>query len=917
MATVGRLVGRESNLADLASVRSLAGSGTLGVRLIEGEAGVGKTALVTAAAEHARADGWLTVWVSAVQSESTMAFAGLLALVTRLQVHLPELPDRLRGTLTAALGWSAASDDSDRFLVGAAVIELLAVAAQARPVFVVVDDIQWLDRESAEALLFAIRRLRHDRVTVALTQRTDTAAPVPVSDLDREILPGLSADQAERLLGRGFDHRVIGALVDQTRGNPLALVECGRTLTRAQRAGAAELPDAIPVSARLQRAYEDRLAGLSAGALLMARLAAASSDEAGGPIVAAIRAAGLTAETCLAEANEVLSARDGRITFQHPLLRAVTWQRASASERRQAHQALADVLPTGAARTWQRVSAVIGHDEGLATELAGVATAYRARHSHSSASRAAERAARLTSDPRLCGAWLSAAADDAFIAGDGDRARQLATQGLEADASRSARASMLTTLGMLELYGGTLRRARDQLWQAAELAEGRMLLRTLSELARVCYILDDRTGVNEIARRARSAADENDPEQAMLSSYLQGAAAVFAGEIELGAPYVRRAMMLLESEPSLHDDPRWLQDALLCGRWLLDPRLGLAIADRRLAAAREAGALGSLAAGLSLAAGGLVWIGDHVRAYAMAGEAVELLDALGYQVEPGVAHEILALECAARGLDAEAMQSLQRAADSVRRTGLPDMPPHLSHVVLDCALSRGDLDTVVRIAEEQITLHGGTGPLLEPLGVTPWVVVAYLGLGRQATARELTDRYAGAQSQPLHPYIGAMIARCRGMVAADGNESAEEFERAVAAHTSLGDRAETGRDRLLYGMRLRRSGQRVLARAQLRQAIEDFEAVQHTAWVHRAEAELAGSGERARSRKVPAEQALSSQETRVALLVAQGMTNKEVAAALFLSPKTVEHHLGSALRKRGLRSRTELARDFNRSASPD
>ena len=244
------------------------------------------------------------------------------------------------------------------------------------------------------------------------------------------------------------------------------------------------------------------------------------------------------------------------------------------------------------------------------------------------------------------------------------------------------------------------------------------------------------------------------------------------------------------------------------------------------------------------------------------------------------------------------------------------MPPHLAYVVLDCALSRGDLDTVVRVGEEQIALHGGTGPILEPLGVSPWVVEAYLGLGRPAAARALTSRYAAAQSE-LHPYVEAMIARCRGMVAAADDDSAKEFERAIAGHILLGDRAETGRDRLLYGMRLRRIGQRIAARTQLRQAIGDFEAVQHTAWGHRAEAELAASGQRARSRTAPDGAALSSQETRVALLVAQGRTNKEVAAALFLSPKTVEHHLGSALRKRGLRSRTELARDFNRSALPD
>ena len=917
IATEGRLVGRESSLADLASVRRLAGSGALSVRLIEGEAGVGKTALVGAAADGARADGWSTVWLSGVSSESTLAFAGLLGLVTPLHDYLPEVSDRLRDILTAALGWSTASEGSDRFLVGAAVIELLAAAAQARPLFLVVDDVQWLDRESAEALLFAVRRLRHDRLALVLTQRSGTTAPVPVVDLDREILHGLSADQAQRLLGRGFDRRVIGVLVDQTRGNPLALVECGRTLTRAQRAGAAELPDAMPVSDRLQRAYQDRLAGLSAGGWLAARLAAASSDEADGPIVAAIQAAGFVAETCLTEAGEVLSARDGRITFRHPLLRAVTWQRASASDRRQAHQALADVLPDGAARTWQRVSAVVGHDQGLATELADLAADYRGRHSYSPASRAAERAARLTPDPQLRGGWLAAAADDAYLAGDGERAKALAAEGLTADASRSTRASLLTTLGLLEQYSGTVGRARDLFWRAAEQAEGRSLLRTLNELAGACYILDDRPGMAEIAHRAVTAADENDPEQAMLSAYLQGSAAVFAGDVELGAPYIRRAMDLLESEPSLRDDPRWLQNALLCSRWLLDPRVGLAIADRRLAAAREVGALGSLAAGLSLAAGGLAWLGDHVRAYAMAGEAVELLDALGYQVEPGVAHEMFALECAARGLDTDAERSLQRAADIVRRTGIAGTPAHLGHVVLDCALSRGDLETVVRVGEEQIALHGGTGPILEPLGVSPWLVEAYLGLGRPASARELTSRYAAAQSAPVHPYVEAMVARCRGMVAADDDDSVNEFERAVAGHTALGDRAEIGRDRLLYGMRLRRTGRRIAARTQLRRAIEDFEAVQHTAWGHRAEAELAASGERARSRTAPDGAALSSQETRVALLVAQGKTNKEVAAALFLSPKTVEHHLGSALRKRGLRSRTELARDFNRGVRPD
>ena len=155
-----------------------------------------------------------------------------------------------------------------------------------------------------------------------------------------------------------------------------------------------------------------------------------------------------------------------------------------------------------------------------------------------------------------------------------------------------------------------------------------------------------------------------------------------------------------------------------------------------------------------------------------------------------------------------------------------------------------------------------------------------------------------------------MAARCRGLVAADGEAADAAFGEAVAVQTALGDRFETGHTRLLWGMRLRRAGQRVAAREQLRAAAEDFSAVHHAAWQDRATAELAATGERLRSRDAAADTALTSQETRVALLVAQGRTNREVATALFLSPKTVEHHLGAVLRKRGLRSRTELARDF-------
>ena len=441
------------------------------------------------------------------------------------------------------------------------------------------------------------------------------------------------------------------------------------------------------------------------------------------------------------------------------------------------------------------------------------------------------------------------------------------------------------------------------------------MLRVLVELGGACYLLDDQPGNWQAAARAVARADDSDPEQAMLAAYLSGAAYVFAGQPEEGAPRVVRALELLESEPSLRDDPRHLSLALLCARWLLDPSYvvgGVSVVEigwRRIRSARSQGALGSLALGLSLAAGGLAWFGDHIQAYALAGEAVELLDVLGFRAEPGVAHETLAMESAARGQHADAAALLVRAEEITRSTGMDVRPPHLSYAAISCAASRGDLRQVARLAEEELDRHEGRGPMLEPLGVAPWLVEAYVGLGRTDEARTLTRRYLEANAGNEHPYVTAMAARCRGLVG-DADDADAAFADAVAAQTTLGDRAETGRTRLLWGMRLRRAGRRVAAREQLRAAAADFAAIHHAAWQDRATTELAATGERLRSRDGAADAALTSQETRVALLVAQGLTNREVAAALFLSAKTVEHHLGAVLRKRGLRSRTELARDL-------
>ena len=914
------LVGRADVLDRIAALRAAAGQGGLGVLVVEGEPGIGKTAVTEVAARSAVAEGWTSVWVQGVQSDTVLAHAGLLAVTSALRPHLATLAEPQRHALQAAVGWAEPEPSGDRFAVAAATLGLLAAAAESEPLLVVVDDLPWLDRESADALLFAARRLRHDRVTFLLTRRSDAGSGPAVEDFERQPLAGLSSGDAARLLGRDFAPMVADQLTLQTAGNPLALLECGRVLTPVQRAGAATLPAALPVPARLRDRYEQELSRLSSGGWAAVLLAAASHDQAPAPIADALAGRGLDPERCLDEAAAVLEQAGVVLAFRHPLLRSAAWHRAGNAERRQAHAALAAALPAGSARTWHRAEAASGYDRELALELAGTARSEGARRGYAAAAVAYERAARLMRERAEAMPLVAAAAESAHLAGDGVRAQRLAEEVLDGAAGDAERASALFVLGQLEEYTGTFARARELFAEAAEAADaggdGRLLLRVLVELAGTCYLLDDQEGNGQAAARAVARADEADPEQAMLAAYLSGAAYVFAGQPEEGAPRVVRALELLESEPSLRDDPRHLSLALLCARWLLDPTYvvgGVPVVEigwRRIRSARSQGALGSLALGLSLAAGGLAWLGDHVQAYALAGEAVELLDVLGFRAEPGVAHETYAMESAARGRHADAAVLLARAAEVTRATGMGDRPPHLAFAMIGCALSRGDLEQVAVLGEDLLRDNGGRGPLLEPLGVAPWLVEAYAGLGRDRDARTLTERYLEANAGADHPYLVAMAARCRGLVAADAEAAEAAFGEAVAVQAALGDRFETGHTRLLCGMRLRRAGQRVAAREWLRAAADDFAAVHHAAWQDRATAELAATGERLRARDAAAEAALTSQETRVAVLVAQGRTNREVAAALFLSPKTVEHHLGAVLRKRGLRSRTELARDF-------
>ncbi|GAA2727975.1 helix-turn-helix transcriptional regulator [Cellulomonas aerilata] len=908
------MVGRDRELAVLQALVDRAREGSPGTLVVTGEAGIGKTTLLDAAA--ARAEGFVRLRGHGVESEATLAHVALLELLAPLRHLLPELPDPQADALAGALGWGRAVGPGDPYLVAAATLSVLAAAASAAPVLVLVDDLHWVDRESAAALLFAARRLRHDPVVFLLATRTGHPAAVPLDGADALALEGLPASSAASLLGGRLADGVARRLAERTHGNPLALTEAAERLTPAQRVGAAPLPDPLPVGARLATAYERLLAGLSAPARTAVLLCAAGGGSHPAAPVEALRRLVDDPGTALdeAEAAGVLVRSDGELRFRHPLLRTAAWQAATGAERRHAHRALADALPgdaARAARTWHLAEAAAGPDDDLATELAAVAQLERTRRGYASSSAALQRAAALSTAPDRAADLLAGAVGDAFLAGDLERTRTLGRRVLDGPAGRGARGQALGTLGTLEQYAGSVPRAADLLAAAAQEAEGAALTQVLAELALTRFRLNDLAGMVDCADRIARAADPADVEQRLLSAFVRGVARTVTGDPLAGRPLLAEVLTLLE-RPELRDDPRYLLHLGLAVGFLgeADPAAVEASAERRLARARQQGALGLLVPGLAIIAAGRAGLGDHRAAFADAGEAAELGEQLGYAADTSVAVEMLAWQSAARGLHDDARQALARARALIDRAGTTAVAVHHSLTAAFCALTAGDAAEVVALLEPRLAADGGVGSMAEPLGVAPDLVEAYLALGRTDDARTLARRFAAVTPPGAAPVTTALVARCAALTAADVDAAVTAFELALAAHGQGLDAFDGARTRLLYGSALRRAGRRVAAREQLGTARDTFAAMDLTAWERRAAAELAATGATARRTREPAAEPLTSQETRVALLVARGLSNRDVAAALFLSPRTVEHHLTSVFRKRGYRSRAQVAAAF-------
>lgn len=899
------ILGREDERATISALLTAAREGRGASLCLVGEPGIGKSTLLQWACDEAT--GLDVVRTTGVESAFDVGYAGLLDVLSPLRQHLDGVPPGQRAALEGALGWSSEQHEVAHPLVAAATMTLLSCSAEHSPVLVVVDDLQWVDPEAVHALAFAARRLSHDGVAFLLARR-DSHEVAEAADVPALRLEGVSATDASRLLV-GVAASVVERLVTATAGNPLALLDTVASLTPEQRRGAAELPQPPPLGDRLLQGFAGGLAALSEEARRAATLVAASHDATPGPVVEALAIEGIAAEAALDEAAEhgVLVVGT-EVVFRHPLLRGAVWSATSDSDRRSAHRSLALVdfaAPT--VRLRHRVAATTGFDDDLSVLVEERWREERGTLGYASASELAEHAARLSSSRSRAAVLRAAAAEDALVAGDLQRARAMATRVTAEQEHREAHARALLVLGILEEYAGSVPRSRSLLTEAAECGRGLVRLRALGELAIVGYRLGDPAAMSSAATSMAAEVDSTDPEQQMLADYVQGAAAAFGGRWEECRPSMMRAVQLLESDPRLREDPRYLVHALSACAWLRDIELAATFADRRMRTARDTGALGVLPFALSLLAGGYTVLGDHWAAYAHAGEGVDLGTELGFVVDVSTSLELMAAQLAARGTHEGAAEALSEARRLGEVAGVASSAVQIELMTAYAALCRRDFATTISVLEQRLAADEGRLPNGDyPLGVAPDLVEAYLAVDRQDDAASLARRHADLHLRSDVPVARAWAQRLLGMTLPDVRAATECFEAALQEHELVPDAYQTGRTRLVYGARLRREGQRRRSREHLRAAEEAFDLVGFDAWAERARDELAATGERAR-RGPSRDDALTGQETRVALLVAQGLTNKEIAATLFLSPKTVEHHVTAALRKTGVRRRTELA----------
>ncbi|MEO3852812.1 AAA family ATPase [Streptomyces sp. B8F3] len=884
------LYGRQNELAGLDTLIAAAADGRGQSLVLRGEAGIGKSSLLAYAEDEARRRGFTVLRAVGWEAERGLTFAALHQLLRPVVDHAGKLPQPQADALRAAVGTGAAAEHG-RFLVGLAVLSLLAEAAEDAPVLCLVDDAHWIDEPSADALLFAARRLGVERVALLFAARGDTG--FPAAGLPQSTLSRLGRDDALALLaGLDVPAAVRDRVLRESLGNPLALREFGASgPAAAGRPQAAGQP--LPAADRVLAAYRGRVLELPERTRLMLLIAAADSRSTLRYLVAAAEKLGVgLADLAAAEQRGLVAVVGESVEFRHPLIRTAAYTAAPLARRVAVHEALATTSGDPDCRARHLASAATGPDEEVAAELADAAKRALTRGGPAAAADTYAEAARLTPDAAPRVRRLTAAAWAAQQAGHAERAAELAEEAYKQteDADRRAELAYVRSFWLFEKDAAQEAGALLVSHASDSRAYGREMLRAAATYA---WFGGDVAGLHRAADLLEGYGDAPGAAARRADRAVRGLAHMAADDFARGLPLVADLL----DDAAVGSSTR-LQ-AISSGSLLPDD-VQLPVITEEIDIARGDGIIGRLPYLLHVLARQQLYAGDHREAARTVAEAAAIARDTGLAMRIGRLHNLLARIPAIEGDEERVRTLVTPGMNAGGNYGIT------AWALLDLGLGRYE-DVLTRLAEARAGAARYSAALLF---ATSDEVEAAVRLGAPERALLPARRFAAWAAASGQPWARAVALRNEALLASSAGDAAAAYAEAVRLHAaSVGRPFERARTELLAGEHLRRERRRAEARTHLRSALRLFDALAAGPWSDRARAELRAAGEAQATARAtapdPADR-LTPQELQVVRLAAEGTSSRDIAARLFLSPRTVEYHLYKAYPKLGVTSRREL-----------
>ena len=899
------LLDRRTERAAIDRVLNAVRSGLSGTLVLRGGPGVGKSTLLKYAVEAA--PDLRVSSIAGVESEITMEFGGLHQLLVPCLPQLGDLPPPQRGALRVAFGQET-GPPPERFLVALATLTLLSRAAEAQPLLCIVDDAHWLDPESAQVLGFVARRLCADRVGFIVGVGEPAVQPV-FEQLPAITVGGLPDAEARELLcsvvGGALSAQAVDRILADTRNNPLALVELGTQYTADQLSGRAVQPEPLPLGQRLQEHFLRQVRSLPPDAQAFALLAAADPTGDQGVLWRVAAQAGIDPDMASAETAEagVLEFPGSSVRFRYPLLRSAVYHGASAVDRRDAHRAWSEAGHPEL-RVWHLAAAAITPDEELAAELQHTAGRAGTRGGYAARAVLLRRSADLTPDDARRAEREVAVAEARLMAGDPVGAQQILDGALPRLTSTTARIQAQRLDGAIRFAQGNAAEAARILASASQaLADDDRMARDTMLMAMQAAISAGPAQTREIARAARAFPAVPDASASVADLLLEGYSARFTLGYQASVRPFRAAVTALLADDL---DPavglRWFALGTTAAGSLWDDQATFELSGRWVKMARAAGAFTTLPVALAF----------HAVAESMAGHFREadtkwasMLEVLTMSSGPGV----LGVNSRSNGL----LLAYRGHLTEARATGLAQVresaargqggPADIGRYIVALAgLLGGDYAAAMSYAQTVIE----DDPACTAEGTLPELIEAAVRAGdyeAAATAcKTLSERALAAAT----PWALGLRARCEALLA-EGADAEGYYLESISQLGRCRMAVDLARAHLLYGQWLRRAKRRRDARHELRTAQDMFAAMGIATFAERAGRELQATGETARKRTVETAVELTAQETQVARLARDGLSNPEIGARLFISARTAQYHLGKVFTKLGISSRCQLA----------